>query len=196
MIEDYEKQANDFLESTNTKLSCKFVKHGKHFSEDTEERDIYEITLERNTRNYVFLFGQSIENSSFKIFNDYENNKTEFKAFPEDMARLIPESRGTNRVTRFGNPINANSQFKANCFNHFGSLNGLRLVYPKEPSAYDVLCCLTKSDPETFDDFCSNYGYDSDSIKALKIYEKVCEEWKNIRMLYSDKEIEKLGEIQ
>jgi hypothetical protein len=34
-------------------------------------------------------------------------------------------------------------------------------------------------DPETFDCFCSNYGYDNDSIKALKTYNQLVVCWKN-----------------
>lgn len=65
----------------------------------------------------------------------------------------------------------------------------------QEPTAYDVLACLTKYDPETFKDFCASYGYDEDSRKAEKIYNAVCEEWNNIKMLYTDEEINKLREI-
>jgi len=64
------------------------------------------------------------------------------------------------------------------------------------PSAYDVLACLTKSEVGSFKDFCGDYGYDEDSRKAEKTYKAVLEEWKNIKMLYSDEEILKLQEIQ
>ena len=65
----------------------------------------------------------------------------------------------------------------------------------KEPSAYDVLASLTSYDTGTFEEFCSSYGYESDSIKAKKTYEAVVEEFKNVKMLFDDKEIEKLQEI-
>ncbi len=57
------------------------------------------------------------------------------------------------------------------------------------------MACLTGYDPDTFKEFCYSYGYDEDSRKAEKIYNAVCEEWKNIKMLYSDEEIEKLQDI-
>lgn len=66
----------------------------------------------------------------------------------------------------------------------------------KEPTAYDVLTCLTKNEVGTFEDFCGDFGYEVDSIKAEKIYKAVVNEWQNIKMLYTDKEIEKLQEIQ
>lgn len=41
-----------------------------------------------------------------------------------------------------------------------------------EPTAYDVLACIS-SDlgcPQGFEEFCSEYGYDQDSIKAMKTF--------------------------
>jgi len=39
----------------------------------------------------------------------------------------------------------------------------------ERPNAYDVLACLdTYADGESFNDFCSDYGYETDSIKAKK----------------------------
>lgn len=46
----------------------------------------------------------------------------------------------------------------------------------QEPTAYDVLACLEKSDPGTFEEFCSEYGYSDDSIKATKLYGSVVRE--------------------
>lgn len=64
------------------------------------------------------------------------------------------------------------------------------------PNAYDVLSCITKYDPGTFEDFCSDFGYDEDSRSAEKTYNAVCEEWENISLLFTYEEIEQLQEIQ
>lgn len=63
-----------------------------------------------------------------------------------------------------------------------------------EPTMYDVLATITKYDPETFEDFCLNYGYDEDSRKAEKVYHSVKEEWENIERLFGDV-LEDLSEI-
>jgi len=63
------------------------------------------------------------------------------------------------------------------------------------PSEYDVLACLNKYDPYSFEDFCSSYGYDEDSRSAEKTYNAVCEEWQNITLLFSEEQIEQLAEI-
>lgn len=65
----------------------------------------------------------------------------------------------------------------------------------KHPSNYDVLACLTKYDPGTFENFCSEFGYDTDSRKAFKTYKAVRREWKNIERLFTPEQIEQLAEI-
>jgi hypothetical protein len=65
-----------------------------------------------------------------------------------------------------------------------------------EPSTYDILSVLQKYPVGTFEDFCSDYGYDTDSRKAEKIYLAVKEEYPNIAMLFSDSELEEMQEIQ
>jgi hypothetical protein len=64
-----------------------------------------------------------------------------------------------------------------------------------EPTMYDILTCLTKYDPETFEFFCGEYGYNTDSIKALKTYKAVQREFNGINRLFSDI-LEQLQEIQ
>lgn len=64
------------------------------------------------------------------------------------------------------------------------------------PTAYDVLCCLQKYDVGTFQNFCEDFGYDTDSRKAYKIYKAVLREWKNIELLFTPEQIEQLQEIQ
>lgn len=65
-----------------------------------------------------------------------------------------------------------------------------------EPTMYDVLACLTKYDPGSFDDFCSDFGYSNDSISALHTYGRVMEEWLMMARMFSHDELELLREIQ
>lgn len=65
----------------------------------------------------------------------------------------------------------------------------------KEPTAYDILACLTKYDPYSFEDFCAEYGYDVDSRKAYNTYLAVQKEYNNVQRLFNDV-IEELAEIQ
>lgn len=65
----------------------------------------------------------------------------------------------------------------------------------QEPTMYDILACLTKYDPESFEWFCSNYGYDTDSRKAEKTYHAVVKEWEAVERLFGDI-LDELQEIQ
>lgn len=92
---DYEKQAQDFLNKTNTTLEIEYIGHGHHFDDDENTRDIYRFTIKRDGRKYTAKFGQSIVNSgtstaafeysdSFKRSGDLfprHKDKTAYKCF-------------------------------------------------------------------------------------------------------------------
>lgn len=59
-MNEYEQQAIDFLEKTETRFSVKFLRIDKYFYSDKEVRAIYEFTLERKGRKYTSTFGDSI----------------------------------------------------------------------------------------------------------------------------------------
>ena len=63
------------------------------------------------------------------------------------------------------------------------------------PTPYNVFSCVQKYDVGTFENFCSEFGYDEDSRKAEKIYFAVKKEFQNIERLFSDV-MEELQEIQ
>lgn len=172
---DYQQQAIDFLHSTNTEFSAKFLKSGKHFDDDKEQRDIYEISLKRGNRSYTFKFGQSINCSGkYKALTAYAKSLVGQKSFAnEDEMKRI---KVVNRFSLIKSDFSLNKNFA-------------------EPTPYDVLACVTKYDPGTFEDFCSEFGYDTDSKRAEKTYKAVCDEWLNICKLFTDAEIEQLQEI-
>jgi len=63
------------------------------------------------------------------------------------------------------------------------------------PTDYTILSCVEKHDPGTFDDFCAEYGYDNDSIKARETYFAVQKQWSGIRGLFNNDELAELQEI-
>lgn len=54
----------------------------------------------------------------------------------------------------------------------------------KHPSDYSILAALTKSDPGTFAEFCADFGYSEDSIKARDTYIAMVEEWANVKRMF------------
>jgi hypothetical protein len=61
----------------------------------------------------------------------------------------------------------------------------LKATKPVTPKLDDVLTCLVRDavgSAQTFDDWCSDYGYDTDSRKALDIYMACQETAKKLRL--------------
>lgn len=65
----------------------------------------------------------------------------------------------------------------------------------RKPNAYNILSCIEKYKFNSFEEFCAFYGYNNDSIKDYKIYEKVEEQGAAICAMFSDC-IDELRNIQ
>lgn len=67
-----------------------------------------------------------------------------------------------------------------------------------EISAYDVLACISGdvNCPDTFKDFCAEYGDDEDSIKALQTFRRCSAFAKRLRAFFTAAEVEQLQEIR
>lgn len=167
-MKDYDKQAAEFLEKTNTTINKVFSHNGKHFANDKQVRDIYIVTIKRGNRQFNFNFGQSIMNSQY-----YQD-------------RIPDRTYSLDGKSRTGNFKIVNMQY---------SKDYCTLVKGKIPTDYDILTCLTKYDPGTLEDFCSEFGYDEDSRKAYNTYTAVKEEYMNMCSLFNDEELELLNLI-
>lgn len=65
------------------------------------------------------------------------------------------------------------------------------------PTAYDILACLNiEDDATTFEDFCSCYGYSTDSRKAEETYRAVMLQSQQLRELLTPEALEDLQAIQ
>ena len=173
-MNNYEQQAKEFLISTGVDIKTVFKKNDYHFKGDKDKRDIYSVTISKGSRAFTFDFGQSIAKS-----------------------RKIRDTKLSHDYSMDGKGINCNkrivdmAKFRAGFpVGHIIEVKG------SEPTAYDILACLTKYDPNTFEDFCSEFGYSIDSISAMETYKAVKKEWKNVQTIWTDKEIDLLIEIQ
>ena len=93
----------------------------------------------------------------------------------------------------------SNKEGKKYAFDFWGSIkdkeNDFR-GFSKTPTAYDVLACLdTYSDGYTFEDFCSNFGYDDDSKIAEKTYKAVQYQTEKLKEVLTTEAQEALNEI-
>lgn len=71
-------------------------------------------------------------------------------------------------------------------------------VDSREVSAYTVLSCIASDihTPETFADYCSEYGEDADSRKALQTFNRADRFARRLRAFFTSEEQEALSEIQ
>lgn len=112
------------------------------------------------------------------------------------------ESRGERhhyRVTLSRNVYagrNSHSPKARLTFDFFGSIADAEKG--AHPRAYDVLACLSGdiNTPDTFAEFCGDYGYDADSIKAKRQFNRCDRFAKRLRAFFTDEEREGLAEIQ
>ena len=174
-MNNYEKQAQDFLTKTSSTLKIELLKDDFHFNEDKDKRDIYQVILSRGNRFYSFNFGNSLNNSiNYFVFMNGEK-------IPFNTKQLAEDFKKKNRFAYPQLKIEQNKNFK-------------------EPTAYDILACLTTYDPGTFEEFCDTFGYNDLPLAKYaqtKItYDQVVNEYNKLVSLYSDKELELLSEIQ
>lgn len=173
----YNEAVNLVKDSFNLEFKAEFLENGLHFQGDKETRDIYNITLKRGQRKYTFKFGQSIVNSGF--YAKYGRTKYDI---PINKVHL-----SDSELKRY---VKQNFNFD------FNRGHNDKIIRPIAPTLYDVLTCLQKYEVGTFENFCDDFGYNSDSMTAKKTYKAVVKEYDKMCGLFSDDELEVLQMIQ
>lgn len=172
-ITEYDQQAIDFLESTGTKLDIKYLYTGSYFPDDTDQRDIYQFTLTNDKGSYSAQFGDSLNNTKLNHFRTTKRTCDYKEDYAFCKANKIPVSASGR--------IMVSAQKRVN------------------PSAYDILACLDSYVPDTFEEFCSEYGYNeqplSDHNKVMSIYLKCKEQASGLKAIFSESELYQLTEI-
>lgn len=141
------------------------------------------------------------EIKSFDIINNDELLR-DFKAFEERVKEVQKKDKHFNIPLSFRTLQNVFSEIDQR-INKYISEEAKKetALYAqakpvKTPTAYSVLACLQKYEVGTFENFCSEFGYDTDSRKAHKTYKAVVKEWENVQKLFSGTQLEQLQEIQ
>ena len=98
-MDEYEQQAQDFLESTGTKLTLTRLGTFPHFTGEIEERDVYQVTLSNSKGAYSFQFGDSLYNTQRHLFaKDYSNMLPLSKLDERKVKRLGFNITDSNRL--------------------------------------------------------------------------------------------------
>jgi aspartokinase len=167
---EYTKQAEDFLKKTETKIEFEYLGCSENeMWKDNIFRDVYKITLSNARGKYSFKLWDSQ--------HDTEINHLTFQAYVKNTKHMDVESLRLSEKTQMMKKL---KQIKEEA----------------KPTAYDILACVEKYDVGTLDEFCSEFGYDTDSITANRIFIACNDEYKNISRLFSEDEMELLREIQ
>lgn len=170
-MNEYLERAKNFLNKANAK--CEIVYGGISRNEnwkEKEKRNWYDVTITTPRGKMTFTFWDSIHNTeiSTMTFEEYAKKKLKYNRV-EDMS--------------YGEKVKAKNDL-------------VRLKVKAVPNEYDVLACLEKYDPGTFEDFCSEFGYDEDSKTAERIYIAVIKEYKDLTKIFTEEQMEELSEIQ
>lgn len=173
----YNDAVNLVAEFFKLEFKAEFLENNHYFQGDKDKRDIYNITLKRGQRKYSFKFGQSIAKSGF--YASYGRQKYKL---PREKMNLK-----THELKMF---------VKSNFNWDFGNISKDIIVKPIAPTLYDVLACVQKYEVGTFEDFCSEFGYETDSRNAKKTYKAVVKEYNKMCSLFNNDELEVLQEIQ
>ena len=80
--------------------------------------------------------------------------------------------------------------------NHKNSTRELVIWRTLKPTPYDILSVMCKRLPGSFEDFCGDYGYSTDSIRATRYYDAIRTEWNAMQRLYTDEQLERMAEIE
>lgn len=184
MESTYIIDAKNFLKKCGVEFKAEFSKHEVYFDDDKDARDIYKLTLTKDRRSQTFIFGQSIAHScKYAILSRGGKTLIKFHADNELEARRIASN------SRYGT------------FYIFNIANGMGEKVTHNPAfaiptEYDLLACLQKYEVGTFENFCANFGYDTDSRRAKKTYKAVLKEYAQVCTIFSPKELEEMQEIQ
>ncbi len=185
IISEYDQQTIDFLKATGAEISSVYTGHRPYWDDEKEFRATYMVTIIRDGKPAMsFPFGQSMAESwSFT-------------------KRGVSAGFGKGKAVGFGDKAQRDSRVR------HAHQSGKEIVFDaygyrytitptkKTPSNYDILTCLTKYDPNTFEDFCDEYGYDTDSRKAENTYQAVRKEYNDLAKIFTEEELDQMAEIQ
>ena len=166
---DYTKQALEFLEKA--KATCNIEFGGCTINPDWKEkeyRNFYNVVLSSSRGSMNFVFWDSINNTEVLKMTLAEYAKKRFKCQYEYLTHTDKAKASKELKEKKAAAV---------------------------PSAYDILACMTKYDPGTFDEFCSEFGYDEYSKTADKIYIAVIKEYKQLERIFTTEQMEELQGI-
>lgn len=170
MKNEYTEQAKKFLQDAGATIKIEF--QGRAINtmwKEKQLRNLYAVTITTPRGSYTFNFWDSLHNT--------------------ELTQMTVERYTIKYLRRHWEDMNYYEQVKA-------QKELAKKQKEARPDCYDVLACLTKYDPGTFEDFCAEYGYDEDSRTAERIYIAVQNELANLKRIFDPEQLEAMQEIE
>lgn len=170
-MNEYVKQAKDFLSKANATMTIEFIGCDvpTHWKGETARHNHYKFTITTPRGKMEDDFWDSVHNTELSLMSFDNFCCKKYHMHEKDM---FPVEK-----------IKAQKLWKEQ-------------VKYAIPTEYDILACLETYVPNTFEDFCWEFGYDTDSISAMKTYLACQKQWAKIRKIFTEEQIEELAEIR
>ena len=167
---DYQKQAKDFLEACNATMEIQFV--GKeipaHWQGETKPHNKYQFTITTPKGKYTSYFWDSLRNTEISEMSVQRYAEKKYKIHWYDVSAFE----------------------KGKAIRELGTLKS-----EAKPTEYDILACMEKYSYDSFNDFCAEFGYSTDSISARETYIACGEEYAGLCRIFTPEQMEMLREI-
>ena len=183
-MSEYEKQANDLLQEFGVTFEVRYVGNAcPSFCpdrDDMSEAGKFPRKKHIHGDQHLCTLSRPGKVVTFDFWNSYRDQEIAyFLAHPNLFYPKMP----------WGDKFTAMPSAAARYWQKKSKFSPL-------PTAYSLLACLQKYDPGTFRNFCGDFGYSDDSIKALETYKAAQEEFEKVRLFFTADELVKLQEVQ
>lgn len=169
-MNEYVKQAKDFLTSCNATMEIKYVGLEKPNWDDKPHRT-YDCTIKTPRGEMTVHFYDSTVNTELWM---------PYKEYYEKKFRRSYESMGPSEKMRFQKELKAKREEAI-------------------PTEYSILSCLTTYDVGSMDDFMHEFGYEikcvQDMTNFINTYNAVIKEYNDVHRCFTEEQIEALAEI-
>lgn len=129
--------------------------------------------MKQVTKEFAEKYNVSLSIGEATYGYHFFEDKVKRYSFPCTLKRTMPDGTKKSYSFKFGQSI---------------------MMGNTPPTMYDVLSTLTKYDPETFEDFCQNFGYkpNKETLKNYKecveLYDKCEKEYNKMEEMFGNNE--------
>lgn len=167
---EYQAQAKSFLANCKATMEINFVGREipSHWLGETKPHNKYQFTITTPKGKYTSYFWDSLHNTEVSEVSERTYAQQKYKT-SYDCLRSHEKAKARAELVKL----------KANAI----------------PTEYDILAAVEKYNYDSFSDFCSEFGYSTDSISARETFLACGEEYAGLRRIFTEEQMEKMREI-